>query len=356
MNKSNIKPPNKRIPYLDIAKGFAILFVIIGHCKYSPSIVNGWLYSFHMPLFYILSGLTFNVDHYKDFKSFFIKKVKSLLIPYYLLCIMLLILTSIIFPENNFNTFFEGLKSIFIANRLHKYYFSMWFVPSLFFSEIALYFIIKKIKNKYMLGVISIVLTGIGYITFKYIRGFYYSIDTVPIALSFLILGYILKVVFAQAQCNLRSFITMLISFIVSVISGFVNMNLYDSFVGIYFGEILNPVLFYISALSGSIFILLVSLFIKKNFILEYAGKNSLVFYAFQNSLALPICNILIEKLSHKIELLSNCYIALLVSLIISYIILAFLSEFIKYITPFVIGKPYNNNLFKKFKINYTLQ
>lgn len=351
MSKSPTTVSNHRIPYLDIAKGFAIIFVIIGHCRYSPTILIGWIYSFHMPLFYILSGFTFNIDHYKDFKSFLIKKLKTLMIPYYLLCIMLLILTTLFFSENDISTFTEGLKAIFIANRLHKYYYSMWFIPSLFFSEILLYFIIKGIKNKYALGLLSVLFTAIGYFTFKYIKGFYYSIDTVPIALSFLIFGYITKSFISKSNRSFRSFIIMIVSFFVNIVSCFGNIYLHNGYsIGIYFGIILNPVLFYIAAVSGSIFIIYISLFIKKSFILEYAGKNSLIFYAFQNAFAIPLCYMLIEKISANLTWLSNSYVALLFSMIVSYIILGLLSEFIRRLMPFVIGKPYNKHLFKKNK------
>ena len=50
----------KRIEYVDVAKGIAILSVIVGHTfsAYDPgSLLNRFIYSFHMPLFIFLSGL-----------------------------------------------------------------------------------------------------------------------------------------------------------------------------------------------------------------------------------------------------------------------------------------------------------
>ena len=55
---------NKRIQYLDALRGFAILLVIIGHLiqfNYKSSLENpifNIIYSFHMPLFFFLSGCT----------------------------------------------------------------------------------------------------------------------------------------------------------------------------------------------------------------------------------------------------------------------------------------------------------
>ena len=49
---------NKRIEWIDIARGFAILFVIIGHSlgNYFSSYFANLIYVFHMPIFFVLSG------------------------------------------------------------------------------------------------------------------------------------------------------------------------------------------------------------------------------------------------------------------------------------------------------------
>lgn len=49
---------NNRIEYIDSAKAIAIILVIIGHCYWLKDIpkLNNLIYSFHMPLFFIISG------------------------------------------------------------------------------------------------------------------------------------------------------------------------------------------------------------------------------------------------------------------------------------------------------------
>lgn len=59
----------ERIVYIDRLKGFAILLVVIGHVvqflycpnKFDTNIVFRFIYSFHMPLFFILSGMVTNL-------------------------------------------------------------------------------------------------------------------------------------------------------------------------------------------------------------------------------------------------------------------------------------------------------
>ena len=81
------KNKSERVEWIDCAKGIGIILVIMGH-SICPDTLLYWLYTFHMPLFFFLSGLTFNFDKYYEFKSFAINKIKSLLIPYALLSLI----------------------------------------------------------------------------------------------------------------------------------------------------------------------------------------------------------------------------------------------------------------------------
>ena len=64
----------ERIKWIDCVKGIAIILVIIGH-SISISLVRGLIFSFHMPLFFILSSMTFKCS--KDINEYKIKTKKS---------------------------------------------------------------------------------------------------------------------------------------------------------------------------------------------------------------------------------------------------------------------------------------
>lgn len=71
-----------RIAWIDIAKGIAILLVIIGHCPQIGSPLISIIFSFHMPLFFILSGYTFRAARSKDELLLHLKKnIKHLYFP-----------------------------------------------------------------------------------------------------------------------------------------------------------------------------------------------------------------------------------------------------------------------------------
>lgn len=65
------------LPWLDTAKGIGIILVIIGHSMFP---MHTLIDSFHMPLFFVLSGLTFSAK--STFRSFVVKKTKRILLPF----------------------------------------------------------------------------------------------------------------------------------------------------------------------------------------------------------------------------------------------------------------------------------
>lgn len=76
----------KRLRYIDIAKGMAILCMVLGH-TYSiqeKPFIFVWIYSFHMPLFFITSGILYRIKKSGEekYSNLIQKKIKTLLIPY----------------------------------------------------------------------------------------------------------------------------------------------------------------------------------------------------------------------------------------------------------------------------------
>ncbi|WP_278969986.1 acyltransferase family protein [Megasphaera elsdenii] len=47
-----------RVGWIDVAKGIAIVLVIIGHTVQFGGGTRNFIFSFHMPLFFLLSGFT----------------------------------------------------------------------------------------------------------------------------------------------------------------------------------------------------------------------------------------------------------------------------------------------------------
>ena len=83
-----------RVKYIDVARGFSMICIVCGHMN-NPRI-NQFVFTFHVPLFFLISGYFFKENEKWDI--FLKKKCKTLLIPYYLSCIVLAV-SSAVFNE-----------------------------------------------------------------------------------------------------------------------------------------------------------------------------------------------------------------------------------------------------------------
>ena len=68
-----------KIQFIDYIKGIGIIFVILGHIGFGSK----YIYTFHMPLFFFLSGFLMHTINNKSINSFIISKIKSILLPYF---------------------------------------------------------------------------------------------------------------------------------------------------------------------------------------------------------------------------------------------------------------------------------
>lgn len=73
-----IKQISKRIEWIDIAKGIGILLVVLGHLSVNGQVIRTIVYSFHMPLFFTISGFLYKQ---KDFASTLKGGFKKLIVP-----------------------------------------------------------------------------------------------------------------------------------------------------------------------------------------------------------------------------------------------------------------------------------
>ncbi len=88
----DIRKTNNRIAYFDAAKGIGVISVIVGHLGIGP--VNKVIYSFHMPALFFIAGYFFS-NKYSS-RIYLKNKAKELLVPYYIICIIICVLSGII--------------------------------------------------------------------------------------------------------------------------------------------------------------------------------------------------------------------------------------------------------------------
>ncbi len=180
---------NKRIEWIDAAKAIGIILVILGHSY--DCYARGYLYGFHMPLFFFLSGLTFKLG--EDKRRFFGKKAKGILIPYGIYGIIRFVWL-LLYNHFKHNTAAPSAASlavgIFINIRNSDYSIGLWFLPLLFLAESVVYLVHSmKIKTIWKdLIIIAFALAGFAYANNC---GIYlpWGLDAVPTAALFIYVG-----------------------------------------------------------------------------------------------------------------------------------------------------------------------
>jgi len=55
----SIMKNGNRIIWIDWAKSLCMVLVVFGHCHFQDHLLSHIIYSFHIPLFFFLSGLLF---------------------------------------------------------------------------------------------------------------------------------------------------------------------------------------------------------------------------------------------------------------------------------------------------------
>lgn len=95
---------SQREEYIDIAKAIGIILVVIGHTKFNYS---QFIYQFHLPLFFFLSGLVFNEKKLNDPGRFILSKIKGLYLPFIKFELLFLIFHNI-FVRLNFISELSG--------------------------------------------------------------------------------------------------------------------------------------------------------------------------------------------------------------------------------------------------------
>lgn len=145
----------KRLPVFDVLKGIGILLVIVGHIwiiPYKP--VIHWVNSFHMPLFFIVSGFFYHPESNSRF--LLSKTIKRLLLPYALTAGVLVLYEVILsILKSDINIFYRSICSaLFASAPTHINILggnidsigAIWFLPALFVCKNAYnYLCLKKV-------------------------------------------------------------------------------------------------------------------------------------------------------------------------------------------------------------------
>ncbi|GKS81294.1 O-acetyltransferase [Ligilactobacillus pabuli] len=283
---------NKRIEWIDMARGIAIIMIVITHSLslYSRSFFSALLFAVNVPIFFILSGYLFKE---KSFSQIVRSGFRNLLLPYFSTVFLIGIIEFFghnIFPNwihpINFlqyiasglyglgtSSFIPGLKLTITAVG------AIWFLPAMFLGNLLFNFVVKVSHkfsySNYWIFLLSVVLAVCGFLLGQRIQ-LPWSFDAVLISQIFYCSGYILRAYNWVEKGNYFFDVVSLLLWLLSAKSGFFYMNISHAD---------SPFLAVIGAFGGTYFIVRLCRWgLKAKYqwpVLQKYGKDSLVMLCF---------------------------------------------------------------------------
>lgn len=255
----------QRENWVDIVKVISMMMVVFTHINQNDFTAVQYVSMFHVPVFFIASGYLYktNVNFWSNAKKLFV----SLAIPYFLLNIACVLYEICFYPKADvfsiYNHIWMPIRKVLFAETGLPLVGPMWFVTTLFFTRLTIDAVMcttqEKHKEKVMLSMLGLSVISAYFISKSFEATSVYSILIVPMSMPFFILGYILKKngIIGKLKGSRKSSLFLaticgVLTYIMFQLNGGANMSL------LAYGE--NYAYFYVSAIAGSMMIILLSI------------------------------------------------------------------------------------------------
>lgn len=183
------KSLRNQYPWIDVVKSIGVYLVVLGHLLYQGSIpiINQLIYSFHMPLFFILSGYLYKFKDNETNSEFIKKKFFRIALP--ALVWILITLPLYIYTERYSNPI-EIIKRFIFFDGFVPCNDPCWFFIVLFYVFIVVRFIRFLIIDTAKSVIINVIILFFGFILYHFEVPDYFMMKKTVICLGFFMMGY----------------------------------------------------------------------------------------------------------------------------------------------------------------------
>lgn len=145
----------KRLDHLDMAKGLGMILVLIGHLQgdsiftFSPYIqpLCVYIFSFHMPMFFIISGILLAIknDEIRPFCEMTKARFRGIMVPYYWFSFFYLLVVVVALIKGEIAPFTLYLNIWYVLSGYGMNV--LWFLPALYLGELLFIFLRRRIRE-----------------------------------------------------------------------------------------------------------------------------------------------------------------------------------------------------------------
>lgn len=146
---------------LDIAKAICIILMAVGHSG-CPKYLHDFLYLFHMPCFFFISGWLFSDKYIDDLKTGLLKKAKGSYVPFVKWTLIFLLFHNMfasvhIYADSySWQTFIERVIRAFTMTGGESLLGGFWFLISLFWASVGTVLFLHFLHKNQILTFINI--------------------------------------------------------------------------------------------------------------------------------------------------------------------------------------------------------
>ena len=331
---------SNRLIFVDVCKTIGIILVVVGHHLLGVDSLVGYINSFHMPLFFIITGYLFAYkdEWKKSISQIIMSKLKSLIYPYLTLSIIVILWHFVFYCIIFKNRIPEKSTAEVIYLTVTTYgYHALWFLPCLFLASV-LYLLVRKYKIQHFLClsltiVLSIPLVN-DFFNFSKVTIYFYRL---LVAVTFIYYGNLLYIALKQAIVKKILLACSLILSALSVVCYFFFSQFFPT-VNVSSGIIGNPYLFYLFALANAYSIIVICKQVFRNQakgVFTFLGKNSLIIMALHMDITVEIGWLIVGRIPIALNQTLSSLIVILIEFILCYVIIRIINNRFPFIVHF---------------------
>lgn len=329
----------KEIVWLDWAKAIGIWLVVLGHAIQSTCIDRevgrfcyDFIYAFHMPLFFLLSGYLFQKKVCN--RAFLRSLLYALVIPYLLYSLCFFPLSFYIDVIKNGHSVLESLGRLFLGMMMgdgyetpYSYYLCLpcWFIICII--QLKLLFSIFPVCWKSMVLINSFAIIVIALLQ-HYKVDLYCNLDSTLLAIPFFSLGLFVKNINIIGGGKIYSVILSIFMLYLVYVALYLNGSAQMNGPGI--GR--NVLLYLMGGIAGSLSILFVCQFLGRSNLIRLISRNTL-FIIFFHWLLLVFYSLLRKEIDIW-SFMENDYLAVAFTVVFSFLLFVPIVFAIKLLLP----------------------
>ena len=327
----------ERIVWLDYGKTIAIYLVVLAHTAlYKPA--EGFIYTFHMPFFFFMSGYLFSYSKYPSYMEFVKRRFRQLLVPYVVInmityLLWLLVLRNVGSDAGEDVGALSPLMAAVTVNATEMVHdVPLWFLAALFMVENLYYLLYRNARYRVVVTLLLLLLAVLNN-TYNTVR-LPFCIDISLVALLFYRLGNVMRekgnILFKWYLFVLSAVVTVT----VFMLNGKVAMhaNYYN-----------NIFLFIAGGVAGcysmAYICKLLQLLCGNRALVQTIARNTLPICAFHLIVFAVLKGVMLYILGLSPEILAGTFLPNALFALLSMAVCLLIAKVVDRVAPFVLGK-----------------